>query len=339
MSVRALVAHGPGDLRLEHRSLPAIGAGEALVRIAYGGICGSDLHYWRHGAVGESVLREPMVLGHEVVGVVEQPAASGRIGRGTKVAVHPARRVGDVGGRHPEDRPNLAPDVRYLGSAAHLPHTDGGFAEAVALDERMLRPIPDHVELRDAALAEPAAVAWHAVRRAGDLRGARVLVVGCGPIGLLAIAAAREAGAGEVIATDLHERPRRAADRLGADAAIDARASTAELDADIVIESSGTRPGLEAAVLGCTRGGRVVLVGLQEPGLVPAPIAHMTTREIDLIGSFRFHDELSDVLQAIADGRIDAEAIITHEFALEDFAAAFETAADAASSGKVLLRF
>ncbi|MFD1214087.1 alcohol dehydrogenase catalytic domain-containing protein, partial [Arthrobacter sp. GCM10027362] len=158
--------------------MPRPAPDEALVRIAYGGICGSDLHYWLHGAAGESVLRDPLVLGHEVVGTVLQAAADGTgAAAGTNVAVHPATPQGG-GARYPLDRPNLSPGCTYLGSAARHPHTDGAFTRLAALPARMLRPLPAGLGLREAALAEPAAVAWHAVARAGEVRGKRALVIG-----------------------------------------------------------------------------------------------------------------------------------------------------------------
>lgn len=137
----AVVAHGKGDLRIEDIPLTAPGPAEAIVEIAYGGICGSDLHYWLHGAAGESILKDPMVLGHEIVGTVLQQAADGSgPAAGTPVAVHPATpAAGDA--RYPEDRPNLSPGCTYLGSAARHPHTDGAFSRYANLPSRMLRPL------------------------------------------------------------------------------------------------------------------------------------------------------------------------------------------------------
>ena len=134
------------------------------MEIAYGGICGSDLHYWTHGAAGESILRAPMVLGHEVVGTVVAAAADGTgPAVGTRVAVHPASPAGDGVTRYPADRPNLSPGCTYLGSAARFPHTDGAFVRYATLPSRMLRELPDNLDLRTAAAIEPASVAWHAV--------------------------------------------------------------------------------------------------------------------------------------------------------------------------------
>lgn len=339
--MRALVAHGIDDARVENVHLAAPHADDAVVRVVYGGICGSDLHYWKHGAAGQSILREPMVLGHEIVGVIEEAAADGSgPAVGTPVAVHPAR-YGDSPSRFPADRPNISGAVSYLGSAARLPHTAGGFAERVVLPASMLRALPESLPLRTAALIEPASVAWHATNRAGDLAGRRVLVIGAGPIGSLIVASARAQGADEVIAVDLHEEPLRIATAVGASRTIlatDAEAIAA-VDADIALESSGNPRGLASAIAGTTRGGRVVMVGLLPDGDQPVPIATAITRELDLVGSFRFDDEIDDVIAALADRRLRIDPVITHEFALDDALDALAIALDARASGKVLVRF
>lgn len=337
----AVVVHGAGDLRIEARPAPSPAPDEAVVAIAYGGVCGSDLHYWRHGAVGESILREPMVLGHEIVGTVAVAAADGSgPAVGTPVAVHPAT-TGTAPGRYPADRPNLAPGTTYLGSAAQLPHAQGGFARFSALPSRMLRPLPAGLTLREAALAEPAAVALHGIHRAGDVAGKRALVIGAGPIGTLAVAALRRAGAAEIVAVDLQDLPLEIARRVGADRTIHAADADAiaAVEADVVIESSGNHHGLASAVRGAARGGVVVMVGLLPTGPQPALVSLATTKELDLRGSFRFVDEITEVLEAMADGSLSTGAVATHEFGVEDALEAFETAGDSARSGKVLLRF
>lgn len=336
-----IVAHRAGDLRVADLGEPAPGAHEAVVEIAYGGVCGSDLHYWCHGAAGASVLREPMVLGHEVSGTVLVPAADGTGPReGVRVAVHPLTAVDDGETPWPADRPNLAPASTYLGSALHLPHTQGAFARRVALPARMLHALPAGLSLERAALAEPAAVAWHGLGRAGDVRGKRVAVIGAGPIGLLVAAVARHHGAAEVIATDLEQLPRDIAASLGA-RPTDARdhPAIAALHADVVVESSGTVTGLSAAISAAARGATVVMLGLQRHGDVAAPLATAITRELSLIGSFRFGSEFDEVIAALADGSLVVDGIVTHVLPAERALEAFAVAGDAAASSKVLLAF
>ncbi|MFC5929586.1 L-idonate 5-dehydrogenase [Cryobacterium melibiosiphilum] len=338
----AVVAHAAGDLRVDTVPVAVPLPSEALIAVAYGGICGSDLHYWQHGAAGESVLQAPMRLGHEVVGTVITAAADGTgPAAGTPVAVHPATPGAGDGSPFPADRPNLSPGCSYLGSAARFPHTEGAFGSHVALPSRMLRPLPNGLSLRDAALVEPASVAWHAVSRAGAVAGRRVLVIGAGPIGSLIVAVLKRAGAAEIIAVDMHERPLAAALTLGATQTLRATdaAAIASVNADVVFESSGSSRGLASAVRGARRGGRVVMVGLLPTGEQPALISLAITRELDLVGSFRFNDEIDEVLAALADGSLVVEPVITHEFAAADALEAFAVARDASASGKVLLRF
>lgn len=322
--------------------LRSLADNEAVVEIAYGGVCGSDLHYWTHGAAGESILRAPMVLGHEVSGTVLVPAADGSgPSAGARVTVHPATPAGDGRTRYPADRPNLSPMCTYLGSAARLPHCDGAFVRLAPLPTRMLRILPDDLDLRTAALVEPASVAWHAAARAGDVRDRTVLVIGAGPIGALTVAALRSAGAAEVVAVDLHPHALEIARQVGATRVLlaDRVDEVSDVQADVAIESSGTPRGLGSAIRGVVRGGRVVMVGLLPSGEQPVPISLAITRELELVGSFRFNDEIDEVIRALDDGRLQIDVVVTHEFGVEDALEGFTIARDASISSKVLLRF
>lgn len=337
-----VVVHGAGDLRVEPVPLRPPADDEAVVKIAYGGVCGSDLHYWTSGAAGESILRAPMVLGHEVVGTIASAAADGS-GPATesRVAVHPASPAGDGVTRYPGDRPNLSPAGSYLGSAARMPHCDGAFAGYVSFPTRMLRTLPDTIDLRTAALIEPASVAWHAVARAGNVRGKTALVIGAGPIGALIVAALRHAGARQIVAVDLHEFPLQVARQVGATQTLLATAgdAIAAVQADVAVESSGSHRGLSSAIRGVGRGGRVVMVGLLPSGEQPVLASLVITRELELIGAFRFNDEIDEVIAALADGSLDVAPVITQEYPVADALEAFAAARDASSSSKVLLRF
>lgn len=337
----AVVAHAAGDLRIEEVPLKAPAADEAVVEIAYGGICGSDLHYWLHGAAGESILKAPMVLGHEIVGTVVQQAADGSgPAAGTAVAVHPAT-PGPGAARYPEDRPNLSPGCTYLGSAARYPHTDGAFSRYATLPSRMLRALPDGLSLRAAALVEPASVAWHAVARAGDVAGKTAVVIGSGPIGALAVAVLKRAGATRIVAVDMYDKPLEIARAVGAHEVLkgDDADAIAAVEADVVIESSGSHFGMASAIKGAVRGGKVVMVGLLPSGPQPVFISLAITRELELLGSFRFNNEIDEVIAALADGSLYVDPVVTHEYTLDRGLEAFEVAKNSAESGKVLLDF
>lgn len=342
----AVVAHAANDLRIDDLPLAAPALDQAVVEVRYGGICGSDLHYWLHGAAGESVLKAPLVLGHEISGTVVQAAADGTgPAAGTPVAVHPATPGPGTGAaagvRYPADRPNLSPGCTYLGSAARFPHTDGAFSRYVNLPARMLRALPETLDLRMAALIEPAAVAWHAVARAGDVKGKTALVIGSGPIGALVVAVLRRAGAARITAVDMHPKPLEIAVAVGADAVITAgdEAAIAAVQADVVIESSGSHHGLASAIQGATRGGTVVMVGLLPAGPQPVLISLAITRELELKGSFRFNNEIDEVIAALTDGSLHIGPVITHEYPVEEALEAFAVARNSAESGKVLLDF
>ena len=338
-----LVVHAAGDVRVEVVPVRTPRPDEALVEVRYGGICGSDLHYWQHGAAGLSILREPLLLGHEIVGVVHTAAADGTgPGAGTPVAVHPGRPdPGDGTVRYPADRPHLSPAGTYLGSAAHHPHTQGGFVRHLPLATTMLRALPPGLPLRTAAVVEPASVAWHAVRRAGEVAGRRVLVVGAGPIGALVVAVLARAGAAEIVAVDLHEAPLARARALGATRTLLATdtEALALVQPDVSVESSGTARGLATAISATMRGGRVVMLGLLPPGDQPVNVATTIAHELDLVGSFRFDDEIDAVVAALADGSLRVDDVITHELPIDDALAALEIARDPQRSGKVLLTF
>jgi 2-desacetyl-2-hydroxyethyl bacteriochlorophyllide A dehydrogenase len=208
------------------------------------------------------------------------------------------------------------------------------------LPSRMLRPLPDGLDLRTAAVVEPASVAWHAVSRAGDVTGKTALVIGCGPIGALIIAVLRQAGAAEVAAVDLHDHALDVAQAVGATRTLPATDASAipAVQADVAFDSSGSPRGLASAINGAARGGRVVMVGLLPSGDQPIPMSLAITRELELVGAFRFNDEIDDVIAALADGSLVVDPVITHEFAMADALEAFAVAKDPTRSSKVLLR-
>jgi L-idonate 5-dehydrogenase len=339
--MKAVVVHGADDLRIDELPNPVPGEGEVRIAMEWGGICGSDLAYWRHGASGTAVLRHPLVLGHEVAGRIEQVGAGVtgfEIGR--PVTVHPATPVGD--GVLPDriaGRTNLYPRVRYFGSAAFDPHTDGGFSELKVVRADQIRVLPDGVSTEHGALAEPLGVAMHAVSRAGDLRGRDVVVNGAGPIGSLVVAAAKLGGAATVLAADISDASLSIARAMGADEVRNVAAGdTLPEDAELVFEASGAPGALGNALRATARGGTLVQVG-NLPGVpVSATLGDLVTREITWIGSYRFVDEISAALEAMQAG-LDVGPLITHAFKIDQAAEAMAVAADRASaSSKVMLQ-
>jgi L-idonate 5-dehydrogenase len=319
MEITACIVHGKDDLRVETKTTPEAGPGQVAVDVAFGGICGSDIHYVRHGHVGDFWIREPMVLGHEVVGRVAGVALGSPLVAGTPVAVHPATPCNECL-QCRSGRRNICPNIRYLGSAAHRPHVQGGFATRIVVPLDQVHALPPTLSLEHAVLVEPLSVALHAVARAGDVRGRSVLVTGAGPIGLLVVAALREAGAARIIATDLLPRPLELARRIGATdlELAGARRDAPELDpavVDIAIEATGAASGLSGCINRVAPGGTVVMLGLLPPGDTPMPGNVVVTRELTLRGSFRFDTEFAEAIRLLANG-LDVDAIVTHIFGL-----------------------
>lgn len=339
--MKAVVVHGAGDVRVDERDRPVPGPGEVLLALEWGGICGSDIAYWKKGASGTAALTHPLVLGHEVAGrIAALGAGVTGLDVGRQVTVHPARPVGD--GALPEriaGRTNLHPRVRYFGSAAFDPHTDGGFSEYRTVPADQIRPLPQGVGTEQGALAEPLAVALHAVGRVPDLRGRTVLVNGCGPIGSLVVAAARYRGAGTVLAADLAPASLKVARAMGADEIRDLTAGdTLPEDVEVVFEASGAPAALGPVLRSTARGGTLVQVGNLPGTAAPAALGDLVTREITWIGSYRFVDEIDEALRALRDG-LDVTPLITHRFPLERAEEALAVAADPGSgSSKVMLR-
>jgi len=342
--MRALVVHAPKDLRADVLRDEAPVEGQVLLRTAAGGICGSDLHYYHHGGFGAVRLKQPMVLGHEVSGRVAEtgPGVSG-LAPGDLVAINPSRPCGTC--RYClEGQANHCLDMRFYGSAMPFPHIQGAFREALLVDAAQCVKA-DGVTAGEAAMAEPLSVALHAIRRAGPLLGKRVLVTGCGPIGVLTVLAARRAGAAEVVATDIEDRPLEHAAAAGADRTLNVAREAEALAAyaagkghfDVLCEASGAQPALLAGLGALRPRGVVVQLGLG--GDMTLPMTQVTAKELDLRGSFRFHEEFPLAVEMIAKGLIQVKPLITHTLAFDDAVKAFELAGDRSRVMKAQIAF
>ena len=336
-TMRALACHGVHDLRVDERPRVAPAAGEVEVRIAVGGICGSDLHYYDQGGVGDFKLREPMALGHEVAGVVARVGADvTTVREGDRVAVHPARPCGACA-MCAAGRSNLCLDMRFLGSAMRFPHMQGGFSDYLVVTAAQAIPVPDGLRLDRAVFAEPLAVGLHAATRAGDLRGREVLLTGAGPIGILAVLAVKYAGAARIVVTDIVNEPLAVATAAGATDVVNVRSDPDGVpEVDVAIEMSGSAPGMATCLSSVRRGGRVVSVGLMPPGNQPAPLNLITFRELEVVGSFRYIEEFAGAVKALADG-VDVTPLMSGSYRLEQADEAFALAADRARATKVQL--
>ncbi|MFG6401930.1 L-idonate 5-dehydrogenase [Microbacterium sp. P04] len=326
--------NGKLDLDRVEVDVPDPQTGQVRVRVDYVGICGSDLHYYFEGANGAFTVTEPLTPGHELSGRVDLDP-SGRLAPGTPVTVHPARFGSPVAGI--EGEPHLWPGGSYLGSASTRPHTQGAMSDYLVVESDMIRLLPAALPVRRAVLAEPLAVSLHAVARAGSVAGARVLVSGAGPIGLLTVAAARAHGAAHITVSDVLDAPLERARGVGADAVIRVdQDAAAEAAFDVVFECSGVPAAISAALVAVRRRGTVVQVGMVPGEPRPVNLAPLISKEVSLVGVFRFHDEIDEAVRLLVD-EPGIEAVITHVLPVDDVEAAFVLAKDSATSGKVVV--
>jgi L-idonate 5-dehydrogenase len=343
--MRAAVLHAAKDLRIEEVAVPALGPRDVEVRIEAGGICGSDLHYYQDGGFGTVRLREPMILGHEIAGTVARVGAEvTSVKAGQRVAVNPSRPCGAC--RYcQEGKQQHCLNMLFYGSAMRFPHVQGGFREVLVCDEAQAVAVPAAMSAAQAAFAEPFAVCLHAVNRAGPLLGKRVLVTGAGPIGALTVIAARRAGAVEIVATDIADATLKVAKRIGADAAVNVSEKDAlnryEADKgyfDVMFEASGNEKALAGAFASVRPTGVVVQIGIAGHGM-NLPMNVVVAKEIELRGTFRFHEEFALAVALIGGGLVDVMPLLTETIPLARANEAFALAADRSKAMKVQLAF
>jgi L-idonate 5-dehydrogenase len=342
--MRAIVIHAARDLRIEDRPDEAAGPGQLRLRLATGGVCGSDLHYFNHGGFGAVRLKEPMILGHEVSAFVQDvgPGVTGYT-PGQLVAVSPSRPCGSC--RYClEGLANQCLNMRFYGSAMPFPHIQGAFRETLVADAGQC---VDATGLTpgEAAMAEPLAVTLHATGRAGGMLGKRVLVTGCGPIGVLAILAARRAGAAQIVATDLSDFTLALARKVGADRTINSATepgALAEYGADkghfdVLYECTGVAAALAGGIAALRPRGVILQLGLG--GDMALPMMAITAKELELRGSFRFHSEFATGVGLMQRGLIDVRPLITHTVGLNEAESAFLLASDRSQAMKAQIVF
>jgi L-idonate 5-dehydrogenase len=344
MTMRAIVIHQAGDLRVEERDEIEPSAHQVQIRLAVGGVCGSDLHYYNHGGFGSVRLRQPMILGHEVSGtIIKLGDDVTGFAPGDLVAISPSRPCGHC--RYcGEGLRNQCENMRFYGSAMPFPHIQGAFRELLTADASQCTKA-EGLTPGEAAMAEPLSVALHAARRAGEILAKRVLVTGCGPIGSLAILAARRAGAAHIVATDLSDNALAFATKVGADRVINMarepdamnRYSAGKGTFDVLFECSGAPQALSAGIAAMRPRGVVMQLGLG--GDMTVPMMQVTAKELDLRGSFRFHEEFEMAVQLMQAGRIDVKPLISHTLPLDEAEQAFLIASDRSQAMKAQIAF
>ena len=327
--MKVAVMLGIGKMGFEERDIPQPKDDEVLVKLEYVGICGSDLHYYESGAIGDYVVKPPFVLGHEPGGtVVEVGKNVTHLKVGDRVALEPGKTCG-----HCEfcktGRYNLCPDVVFFAT----PPVDGVFQEYVAHEAGLCFKLPDNVSTMEGALIEPLAVGFHAARQGGAQAGQVAVVTGAGCIGLVSMMALKAMGVSKVYSVDVMDKRLDKALELGADGVINGSREdsvkkvmelTGGMGCDLVIETAGTEITTRQAVQMTKKGATIVLVGYSKTGEIKMPISLALDKELTFKTVFRYRHIYPMAIDAVASGRVNLKGIVTNEFALDDIQEAMD---------------
>ena len=343
--MKSLKIHGPEDLRIEDYPLENLSPNQVEVTIAVGGICGTDLHYYKHGGFGQIKLKEPMVLGHEVSGFISKiGTAVKNLSIGDLVSVSPSRPCKEcdfcLGGL-----PVHCTNMKFYGSAMPFPHIQGAFREKLIAESSQCITA-NGLSPEEAAMAEPLAVCLHAIKQVDDIFGKKILIVGSGPIGTLCVLSARRAGAKEIVVTDISDTSLEYSKSVGADKVINTAKNKNQIEElqtgkgyfDVAIECSGSASGVNDAITYLRPRGELIQLGLG--GDILMPLVSVTTKELKLKGSFRFHSEFELAVEMMKRKLINVTPLITHNIPLQKAEEGFKIALDKhENSMKVQLAF
>jgi len=319
--MRAAVLVGSGRIEVEERPVPNPAPGDVLIRVSSVGVCGSDTHYYREGRVGSFVVDGPLVLGHEAAGTIVGVGDSvdpGRIGQ--RVSIEPQRPDPDSAETRRGDY-HLCPHMEFFAT----PPIDGAFCDYVTIGAAFAHPVPDGVTDEAAALCEPLSVGIAAVRKARLEAGARVLIAGAGPIGIVIAQVARAHGAAEVIVSDPDAMRRTRAEDFGATSVLDPTSDAMDdLGVDAFIDASGAPPAVVSGLRAIRPGGTAVLVGSGAESMT-LPTQLIQNRELILTGVFRYANTWPTALALVESGRVDLDAMVTARYPLERVAEALDS--------------
>ncbi|AMN32160.1 alcohol dehydrogenase catalytic domain-containing protein [Clostridium perfringens] len=321
--MKVAVMNGIGKMDLIERDIPIVKENEVLVKLDYVGICGSDLHYYENGRIGDYIVKPPFVLGHEPGGVVVEVGNKVKhLNIGDRVALEPGKTCG-----HCEfcktGRYNLCPDVIFFAT----PPVDGVFQEYVAHEADLCFKLPENVSTLEGALIEPLAVGFHAAIQGGARIGQTAVVMGAGCIGLVSMMALKAMGVSNVYIVDIMEKRLEKALELGATGIINAKEKNAIEEVmkitnnngcDLVIETAGTEITTVQAIHMAKKGSNIVLVGYSKSGEMTLPMSLVLDKELTFKTVFRYRHIYNMAIEAVASGKVNLKGIITNEFDLDD---------------------
>ncbi len=319
--MKALRLFNPGDLRIQDEPVPTPGGREVLIQVKAVGICGSDLHWFKQGGIGDATLDHPLVLGHEFAGVTED---------GERVAIDPAIPCGVCEHCQRGDT-NLCPNVRFAGHSGQ----DGGLREYLCWDTSRLHALPDSLSDEDGVMLEPLGVAIHAVDLAHLRAGMSVGVFGCGPIGILIIQLARLSGASLVVASEILPHRVDAAKAFGAkivfqpDPNVPEKAileATGGRGLDVVFEVAGTQGAVDDAFTAVMPGGKVILAGIPDEDHTSFSASTARRKGLTIKMVRRMKNTYPRAIRLVSGGQVDVRSLVSHRFSLDQAKQAFETA-------------
>ena len=342
--MKVAIMEGIGKMGYTQRSIPEPKEDEVLVKLEYVGICGSDMHYYETGAIGDYVVKPPFVLGHEPGGtVVEVGSAVKHLKIGDRVALEPGKTCGRCKFCR-EGKYNLCPDVVFFAT----PPVDGVFQEYVAHQADLCFKLPDNVSTLEGALIEPLAVGFHAANQGGAHAGQTAVVMGAGCIGLVSMMALKAEGVSHVYVVDIMEKRLDKALELGADGVINSRdqdavqavlALTDGLGCDLVIETAGTEITTRQAIQMTRKGATIVLVGYSKSGEMTLPMSLALDKELTFKTVFRYRHIYPMAIDAVASGRVNLKGIVTDIFDFDDIQNAMDrSVADKANIVKAVVK-
>lgn len=319
------VMTAPGEIRFDRVPVPAPGANQVLVKIKRIGICGSDIHVY-HGK--HPYTSYPVTQGHEVSGRIEalgEGVEGLRVGQ--KVTIEPQVVCGKC---HPctHGKYNLCESLKVMGF-----QTTGTASEFFAVDKEKITPLPDGMSYDEGAMIEPLAVTVHAAKRAGDVNGLNVCVLGCGPIGILLVQTLKALGAAKVLATDVSDYRLSLAKQCGADVTVNTKQADfgkAMVDAfgpdkaDIIYDCAGNDITMDQAIQNARKGSVIILVAVYA-GMAHCDLAKLNDSELDLNTTMMYrHEDYVDAIRLVSEGKIQLKPLMSRHFAFQDYLAAYK---------------
>ena len=319
------------DIAIEEVDMPEVQDHEALVKVMAVGVCGSDVHYYEHGKIGNFIVEEPLVLGHECAGeVVKVGENVTHLKPGDRVAIEPGVPCGHCA-HCKNGKYNLCPDVEFMAT----PPIDGAFTQYVSHAADFLYPIPDTLSYEQASLIEPFSVGLHACKRVNLQPGSSIVIMGMGPVGLMAVVAAKAFGATNIIVTDLEKNRLDAAQKLGATHAINIKEEdpvqkvlelTNGEGASYAFETAGNPTALQSALESLRADGKLAIVGLPQQDVIGLNIPFIANREIDIFGVFRYSNTYPMGIEILASNQSGVDALFTDFYSLDETKEALEQA-------------